>query len=389
MITRRDFLKSTAMGTGALFVAPTGLLTATVSGMKPPLAGDHPTLAIGSKAPDFHLTGVDGKKYSLASFQRAKLLVVVFTCNHCPTAQAYEDRIIQFTKDYSPRGVAVVAIMPNDPHSIRLDELGYTDMSDSFEEMKQRAKEKHINYPYLYDGATQEVAQAYGPTATPHIFIFDATRKLRYQGRFDDKEKPTGTPDSHDAKNAVDALLAGKNVPIAITKVFGCSVKWSDKSAGVKEADEEWAKEKVEVKMINEPEIKDLLKNDSDKLRLINLWATWCGPCVAEFSQLVSINRMYRGRDFEFITISADEPSKQDKVLKFLKEKHASSQNYLFSGDSKYKLIEAIDPNWKGALPYTLLVEPGGKIVYSIDGPVNPVTLKKAIVENHLIGRYY
>ncbi len=350
---------------------------------------DHPTLAIGAKAPDFNLTGTDGKKYSLASFRTARILVIVFTCNHCPTAQAYEDRLIRFTSDYSAKNVAVVAISPNDPRSIRLDELGYTDMSDSYDEMKERTKQKKFNYPYLYDGATQETAKAYGPVATPHVFIFDVERRLRYQGRFDDMEKPTKTPSGTDAKNAADALLAGKDVAVATTKVFGCSVKWADKSAGVKEGDEEWAKEKIEVKKIGEQEIKELLKNNTDKLRLINLWATWCGPCVTEFSQLVSINRMYRLRDFEFISISADEPSKQDKVLKFLKEKQAANTNYLFSGDSKYKLIEAIDPEWKGALPYTLLVEPGGKIVYRIDGPINPVKLKKAIVENRLIGRYY
>src|SRR5437763_9780175 len=134
---------------------------------------EHQTLGIGSKAPDFHLPATDGKTYSLASFEKSKILVVVFTCNHCPTAQAYEERIIQLVKDYSSKGVAFVAIMPNDPRAIRLDELGYTDMGDSFEEMKKRAKQKHFNFPYLYDGKTQSTAMAYGPVATPHVFIFD------------------------------------------------------------------------------------------------------------------------------------------------------------------------------------------------------------------------
>src|SRR5579872_2590702 len=121
-------------------------------------AEEHPTLPIGAAAPDFSLPGVDGKIYSLASFKKARILVIVFTCNHCPTAQAYEDRIIRLTKDYSDKGVAVVAIMPNDPKSIRLDELGYTDMGDSYEEMKIRAAQKHFNFPYLYDGGTEETA---------------------------------------------------------------------------------------------------------------------------------------------------------------------------------------------------------------------------------------
>src|SRR5580700_10199069 len=146
-------------------------------------ADEHPTLPIGAAAPDFSLPGVDGKTYSLASFAAARVLVVVFTCNHCPTAQAYEDRLIQLTKDYKDKGVAVVAIMPNDPKSIRLDELGYTDMGDSYREMKIRAKEKHFNFPYLYDGQTETTSKKYGPSATPHVFIFDRQRKLRYSGR--------------------------------------------------------------------------------------------------------------------------------------------------------------------------------------------------------------
>jgi peroxiredoxin len=350
---------------------------------------DHPTLSIGSKAPDFKLPGTDGKTYSLTSFAKAKILVIVFTCNHCPTAQAYEDRIIQLEKDYKDKGVQVVAISPNDPSAIRLDEMGYTDMGDSFEEMKRRSKQKKFNFPYLYDGKTQAVAKAYGPIATPHAFIFDAQRKLRFQGRIDDVEKPSKTPVNFDTRNAIDALLAGKEVPVQTTKVFGCSIKWASKESTLKDYEEVWAKEAVDVEMIDEAGIKELLKNNSDKLRLINVWATWCGPCVTEFPDFISINRMYRGRDFEFISISADDPSQKEKVLKFLKSKQSSVKNYLFSVDDKYKLIEAIDPNWQGALPYTILVEPGGKIVYGKQGRINVAEMKKTIVDHPLIGRFY
>ena len=354
-----------------------------------PVADDPPTLAINAKAPDFKLQGTDGKTYTLASFSKAKILVIIFTCNHCPTAQAYEDRIIQLTKDYNPKGVSVVAIMPNDPNAVRLDELGYTDMGDSFAEMKLRAKQKKFNFPYLYDGKTETVARAYGPVATPHVFIFDKERKLRYQGRIDDVEKPTKTPNNFDTRNAIDALLENKEPPVQTTKVFGCSIKWASKETTNKTYEEKWAAEPVDVETIDEAGIKDLLKNNSDKLRLINIWATWCGPCVTEFPDFITMNRMYRRRDFEFISISADDPTKKEKVLKFLKNNQASNKNYLFSIDDKYKLIEAIDPKWQGALPYTVLVEPGGKIVYGKQGPIDIVEMKKTIVENKMIGRYY
>ncbi len=350
---------------------------------------EHKTLEIGASAPDFSLLGVDGKTYTLASFSKANILAIVFTCNHCPTAQAYEDRVIKLTSDYKDKGVTVIAIMPNDPKSVQLSELGYTDMGDTYEEMKLRAKQKHFNYPYLFDGDKEAAANAYGPIATPHIFIFDKQRKLRYQGRIDNVEKPTKTPTSFDARNALDALVSGKEVPVATTKVFGCSIKWEEKSNWMDKVSLQWAKEPVSIDTIDEAGIKALVKNNSDSLRVINVWATWCGPCVTEFPDFMTINRMYRGRSFQFISISADEPDKKDKALAFLKKQQASTMNYIFSVDDKYKMIEAIDPKWQGALPYTLVVEPGGKIIYAKEGAVDPAELKKAIVEDPAIGRYY
>jgi thiol-disulfide isomerase/thioredoxin len=375
-------MKRAAFLTGIVFLALSSFAKRSVT-------DDPVTLAIGAKAPDFKLPGVDGKVYSLASFAKAKFLVIVFTCNHCPTAQAYEDRIIQLANDFKSKGVKVVAIMPNDPQAVRLDELGYTDMGDTFEEMKLRAKQKKFTFPYLYDGKTQSVAKAYGPVATPHVFIFDQERKLRFQGRIDDVEKPSKAPNHFDTRAALEELLAGKEVTTQTTKVFGCSIKWAEKKNHHTEIEEKWAKEPVDVEMIDEAGIKDLLKNNSDKLRLINVWATWCGPCVTEFPDFITINRMYRGRDFEFISISADDPMQKTKVLKFLKNQQASNRNYLFSIDDKYKLIEAVDPKWQGGLPYTILVEPGGNIVYAKWGKIDVALMKKTIVEDPVIGRYY
>jgi len=353
------------------------------------LAEEHPTLAIGAKAPPFSLKGIDGKTYSLASFSKYKILVIIFTCNHCPTAQAYEERIIQITKDYSTKGVAVVAVSPNDPKSVRLDELGYSDMSDTYAEMKLRAKQMKFNFPYLYDGDKQAMAKAYGPATTPHVFIFDKDRKLRFQGRIDDVEKPTEKPTSFDTRNAIEELLQNKEVTVKTTKVFGCSVKWAEKGDWIEKAKKDWATEPVILETIDEAGIKDLVKNNSDKLRLINVWATWCGPCIIEFPEFVDINRMYRGRDFEFISICLDDTSKYVKALKFLQSKQASNKNYLFNMKNKYALIEAVDPKWQGALPYTLIVEPGGKIVYGKQYIIDPAKIKKLIVEHPLIGRYY
>jgi thiol-disulfide isomerase/thioredoxin len=350
---------------------------------------EHKTLEIGASAPDFRLKGVDGKIYTLESFKDARVLAIVFMCNHCPTSQAYEKRIIKLTSDYASKGVRVVAINPNNPASLRLDELGYSDVGDSFAEMKIRARDAHFNFPYLYDGETEVASNKYGPVSTPHIFIFDKDRKLRYQGRIDDMENPDKTPTSQDARNAIDALLAGKQVPVAVTKVFGCSIKWIEKKDWIKKAEIQWAKEPVSLQPVDEKGIADLLKNNTDKLRLINVWATWCVPCVQEFPDLVTINHMYRDRGLQLVTISSDDAANKDHALAFLEKKQASGLNYIYSGESKYKMIEAIDPKWQGALPYTILIEPGGKIVYAKEGAFDMEVLKKVIFDDPMIGRIY
>ena len=348
-------------------------------------ADDPETLAIGSPAPDFSLPATDGKTYTLKDFESYKILMIVFTCNHCPTAQAYEDRIKQLVADYKKKGVAIVAISPNDPLAVRLDELGYTDLSDSFEEMKIRAKDMEYNFPYLYDGETSELSMKYGPQATPHVFIFDQKRLLRYTGRIDDGEKP-GTAKTHDTRNALDAMLAGKAVPVEKTKTFGCSIKWPSKRDYANRAPGEWAKEEVSINNLNLEELKKILKNDGINYKLINVWATWCGPCVVEFPEFVTMNRMYRNREFELITISLDEMNRKPNALNFLVKKQASTKNYIFDGD-KYAFIEALDKKWEGSLPYTLFIAPGGEIIYGKQGIIDPLEIKRTIVEH--IGRIY
>lgn len=342
-------------------------------------------LEIGASAPNFALPGVDGKTYRLSDFAAAKVLVIIFTCNHCPTAQAYEDRVIQLHAEFKDRGVAVVAISPNDPLAVRLDELGYTEVGDSFDDMKIRAQDRGFAFPYLYDGDTQATSRAFGVLATPHVFIFDAVRKLRYQGRIDDSD--VGVVKSHDTRNAVESLLAGRPVAVATTRVFGCSTKWSDKRPTVPESLAKWDAEEVAVQTIGAAGVRELARNDTKNLRLINVWATWCIPCVEELPNLVTINRMYRKRKFEMITISLDDPKERDAVLKRLQEKHVSSTNYIFDSGDRDKLAEALDKQWPGPVPYTILVAPGGKILYRKHDAFDPLELKKAIV-GHL-GRTY
>lgn len=173
-------------------------------------------MPVGTAAPAFSLPGIDGKAHSLDSFRDAPVLVVVFTCNHCPYARAVEDRLIALQRDYTARGVRLCAINPN-------DEQKYPD--DSFAHMVTRAKERGFNFPYLRD-ETQTVARAYDAACTPDIFVFDASRKLRYNGRIDDNWQDPTKVTRQDLRTALDRVLAGEPLGFDPVPSMGCSIKW-------------------------------------------------------------------------------------------------------------------------------------------------------------------
>ncbi len=341
----------------------------------------HATLAVGSRAPDFSLPGVDGKVHKLGEYATSKILVVVFTCNHCPTAQLYETRIKKLAEDYRGRGVALVAIEPNNANAVRLDELGYTDVSDSLEEMKIRAAYRHFNFPYLYDGETQSAAQAYGAQATPHVFIFDQERKLRYEGRVDNSQRESLVK-TEDARIAIEALLAGKPVAVTHTRAFGCSTKWLSKVATREEEQKKIEAEPVRLELASADDLKKLRANSTGKVLLVNFWATWCGPCVHEFPDLENTYRMYRLRDFDFVSVAANMPDEKPGVMKMLEKQHASSRNLLFGSTDTDALQSAFDAHWQAGVPYTMLISPDGKMLYQEQGELDILKLRRTILAN-------
>lgn len=339
----------------------------------------HPILPLGSPAPDFSLPGVDGKIHKLSDYASSPILVVIFTCNHCPIAQMYERRIEQLYDDYSKKGVAVVAIQGNDPKAIRIDELDSSDVSDTLDDMKIRVAYKHLHYPYLSAGDTPAVTAAYGPQATPHVFIFDKTRRLRYQGHFDNSYRIEKVV-THDAQNAIDALLAGKEIAVTHTGVFGCSTKWPEKSAQREAADQKIEATPVHVETVDAAGLKKLRANPSGHVTLIDFWATWCGSCLVEFSDLQDTYRMYSGRDFDLVTVSANMPDEEPSVLRFLQKKHATSRNLLFGSDDTAALQAAFDPTWQSAVPYTVVLGPDGKVIYKTIGSVDLLEMRRKIL---------
>ena len=349
-------------------------------------AADSPKgLDLNGRLPPFNLPGVDGNMHTAKEYAAANLLVLMFTCNHCPTAQAYEDRIIKLESDYRDKGVKLIAISPNNAEAVRLDELGYADLGDSLADMKVRAKNKNYQFPFLYDGETQEFSRKVGVKVTPHVFIFDADRKLRYNGRIDNSDVHEVT--SRDTRNALDDLLAGREVKVPTTRVFGCSTKWKEKADGVARADAAWAKLPIDLDKIDAVGLKSLAANKGEDYLLVNVWATWCQPCVAEFPELVKIGRMYGRRHFKLVTLSVDNPYHKGQAHKFLKRSQAAMTNYLYTGHDRDALAEALDPKWTGPIPYTILVEPGGKVIYRKEGIFDAQALKTVISDT--LGRTY
>ena len=355
------------------------LLVVPLTGM----AAEHPILPLGSAAPDFSLPGVDGQIHKLSDYASSKVLVVVFTCDHCPNAQMYEGRVTQLYNDYKDKGVAVAAISPNDPRAIRIDELDSSDVSDTLDEMKIRVAYKHLQYPYLYDGDTESVSRAYGPQASPHIFIFDQQRKLRYEGAIDDSYRIEFVK-RHYALDAINALLADQEVAVKHTGAFGCSTKWSDKEAANVAFMEKLNAQPVSVDSVSAEALKALHKNADGNVRLIQFWSTRCSACLEEFAGIQDIYRMYSDRNFELVVVSMNKPDEKPVVTQWLEKTHATSRNLLFDSENTAALQKAFDPKWEAGpeVPYTILLDADGNVLYQTDKPVDQLKLRRTILAN-------
>lgn len=360
-------------------------------------------LTIGDSAPAFSLPGVDGKQYTLTDFKGPKVLMVLFTGTHCPVSHGVEGRLQTLVDELREKDFGIVAINPNHNSGLRPDEFGYTAYDETFADSKRYAADLGWEFPFLYDGDEQLAARAYGCLATPHVLIFDRERKLRYNGRLDDSRfADLATVKHHDARNAIDALLADKAVPVETTRPFGCSTKWKERSAHVVAEAIKWNAIPATLAEIDAAGVAALRKNGSGKLRLINVWATWCPPCVKEFPDLTAIAHKFSGRKFELITISLDDEDDKAKVETFLGKHRAvlskrlrktvkaegrTTNNYRYTGANVDELAEALDPEWPGPLPFSVLIDQEGKVLYRKEGMIDPAVIVAKVLE--ILSPYY
>jgi peroxiredoxin len=334
----------------------------------------HPTLKIGAALPDFSLKGTDGKMHTPKDYKDAQVLVVAFISNHCPASQVYEGRIKKLAADYAARGVRLIAIQPDGPKAAALSELNYTDLDDSYDSMVIHAKYRKFDFPYLYDGDLQDAASKFGPKVTPHIFIFDKDRKLRFEGRIDDALLEAKAK-THEGRDAIDALLAGKAPAVDHTAVFGCSTKWNDKVEGAQRQAKAWLEKPVNVETISLDGLKALRQTAPGKFLMINFWATWCGPCQTEYPELLTTYQWYNNRNFDFVSVSVDAPDQKVAVQRFL-------DNLQVTSDDVFAIQKAFDAAWESGVPYTIVLAPDGKVIYRKEGENDILTLRRAILAN-------
>ena len=362
-------------------------------------------LQAGDPAPDFALPGADGKTYSLASFKHADVLAVLFLANHCPTSQMCEDRVIALVEKYRKQSFALVAISPNDPAAVMPHQLDRSDVGDSLAEMTLRARRKKYNFPYLYDGRTQATTLAFGPSVTPHLFVFDKARKLRYDGRWNLMLFNERSPSF--AAGAIDTLLAGKTPRKASYSAYGSPIRWGYLRQQADQATARWNRKPVALTDLGAPAIKTLIANDTPLLRVMCFWSLDDAQTAAQFPRLIALRRIYEYRPFELITVNLDPPPRRNDVLAFLKTHHAAAPK-----PSQYRRPNAppVPPNvfktGDGALfgssrdtspastragktppaptapcPRTLVIMPGGEVLHTQTHAPDVRTLRKQITK--------
>ncbi len=307
-------------------------------------------LSVGDQAPDWSgLVGTDDRKHGLKDYKESSVLVIVFSCNHCPVAKMYEDRFVAFSKQYKKKGVSFVAI------SCSLFP------ADRLEKMKQRAEEKKYPIDYVTD-PSQQTGRDYGATATPHVFVLDKKRRIAYMGAFDDSMNPKKV-ERHYVRDAVDALLANKKIEIFETLQFGCAIEYQKKKTG-----------DITLKVVGPKEFKAVLAKQKGKVVVVDFWATWCLPCLKHFPKTLGWSRKYPKKELVVITFSMDDsdPESKEAALTFLKKQNATIINLMSSLGGEEKAMAAFEIDG-GAIPHFKIYDRKGKIFKTFGGdPDNP-----------------
>jgi len=295
------------------------------------------TGGIGKPAPDFSLPDVNGKTHSLREF-RGKATVLVFTSTQCSITNAYTDRLKSIVSDYSPKGVSLIAVNSNSDEAV--------------DQIRDHMQKNGVGWNVLKDQGGK-VAGLYGAERTPEAFIIDSEGVIRYHGRIDDSFEAARVK-RNDLRVALDELLSSRAVSVAETKAFGCQIKREQSTAS-----------DSSVSLLKPAELSKLKDDAKGKVLVVNFWATWCGPCVAEFPEFVALDEKYRSSGVNVIGISADEVADlQSKVVPFVRDAKARFPVYVQDVEDPQEMIDRVAKEWSGALPATFVFDRQGTLVY-------------------------
>ncbi|HZS04383.1 MAG TPA: redoxin domain-containing protein [Blastocatellia bacterium] len=320
-------------------------------------------LPIGQPAPDFTLKDLSGKTYSLKDY-RGKVVVVGFFSTECPIVNAYHERIRALAADYQKRGVVLLGIYPNSVESAEM--------------IRATANRQKFTFPVLRDDGNK-VADLYGANSTPEMFVIDGEGKLRYHGRIDNSPELARVK-RHDLREALDESLAGRPVSVAETRAFGCAIKRVKAAAENRPPAVNIEAAPASVGLLKPAGFAALREQSQGKVLLVNFWATWCGPCVAEFPEFVMLDEKYRDRGVKIVSISADETADlRTKVEPFIKKQKARFDVYVQDVDDPEDMIKQFSREWSGALPATFVFDKQGRLSYSILGVIDREQLVAAL----------
>lgn len=321
-------------------------------------------LTVGQPAPDFALKDTTGKAHSLKAY-RGQTVVIGFVGTKCPIANAYITRMNSIAAEYKTKNVVFFGINSNINEPLNL--------------VKAHATKAKYVFSILKDDSNV-VADSYGASVTPEMYIVDGAGVLRYHGRVDNASDEKRV-ERHDLRVALDEMLAGKPISKADLKAFGCVIK----RAGVTETKLLQKPVKApatesSIALLKPADFNKLRADSNGKVLLINFWATWCAPCVAEFPEFVMIDKTYRAKGVRMVSISTDEKSDlEGAVIPFLKKQKAEFESFLSDADDPQELIDVVDKNWSGALPATFVFDKQGKIVFTKYGIIDREELLKAL----------
>ncbi|MBT5716722.1 MAG: thioredoxin family protein [Opitutae bacterium] len=330
--------------------------------------------------PPFRLPGVDGNIYDSREFKKSELLAVVFLSNHCPTSQIFQHGIISLAKEYRNQGLQVIAISPNDPEAILPDELSYSVLGDTFSEMVLRSKELQYPFPYLYDGKTQEVSKSYGVRVTPHAYLFDKNRKLRYSGRIGDPKNPD-RKDRDDLRHAIISLIHGTEPVVVRGLAYGNSIKWIKDRIIVEKARSRFSRESVYLKKSNSRTLQFVRRNISKLPTLIYVWSIKDMNNRQDLLKLASIHKIYRKRGLKFVTICVDGKECFDAAKKVLVETQSSGTNYISTGTEISPVADLRSEEGFLTTPFLGLLTPEAKVYYRSNNKINSLIIKRNIIK--------